>query len=1151
MSKRPRRFPAVRKAVQRPSTTYNLPAGLDYTVLEPRQMLANGFAPNVLAVSPDGQWLNLDSGTVTQRSGEQLLNLRSFGLYDLQEQQMVQTLSRAPLEFTANYIARAVTISVPRPDLTFARFAVVEAPVMEPGLAAQFPDIKTWWGTGVDDPAAQIRLDMTMHGFHAQVLSPRGNYYVDPYFKFQTELYASYFSRDVVLDGHGSHEEECNGCGVVANMPTVTVSPRTTTGYMPGSNSAGGTSPLSPQFAPPFGTQLRTFRLANAATGEYTAFWGGTVAGGQAAIVTAVNRVTGVYEKEVAIRMVLVANNSTVVYTNPATDPYTNNNGSTMLGQNQTTLDSVIGNANYDIGHVFSTGGGGVAGFGVVGVTGQKARGVTGQSSPTGDPFYIDYVAHEMGHQYRGNHSFNGSTGSCSGGNRNASTAYEPGSASTIMGYAGICGADNLQTFSDAMFHSISIDEIRAFITTGAASGTGTTTATGNAVPTVTAGGNYVIPTQTPFELTAIGSDADPGNVLTYSWEQRDLGAAATLAAADNGASPIFRTWNPTTNPTRVFPRLSNLINNTVPVGEKLPTVAWASMDFRVVIRDNSSGGGGVNSDDMFVQVVNTGSTFQVTSQNTATSWNGLTSQVITWNVAGTTGNGINAANVDILLSVDGGLTYTTVLASATPNDGTHNITVPNISTSLARIKVKATGNIFFDINNVNIVITQVPSNPTVNLSGPSGLIPEGDTGTSQAMFVLTLTSAPTQVVSVNYATSSAGFSNPATDGSDYTGVSGTATFNVGQTVVNIPVTIFGDRFTEGIEQFRMDLSSPSGLILGTSTVTGSISDDDAFTLGKPVDFGTASSPVEVGATGFSTGAYSAAVGVGWTDSSDMISYQLTLGADMTRDMVINTTGNFRIDIPNGNYTVEAMFGIVDFNLDRANFPTIMNLFTVFVEGNAYPLTLETGSNVTRTFSATVADGKLDFGMDSVFVRQWARISGLLITAAGSRGNGSGGGGNDDDGGGGKGSADGGEFNRGNGNGESGNGAASGMLTMQLDTGDEDESRLSALRFRLSDWNDTTGKSTRLSRNSIADPVPAAFGRSADDAENLPFEWKRAKTAFAASDLAPEVRNSLNRLFPLARSMEGKSDARPGRNTVDTALDAVFSFFDTDFTEST
>ncbi len=969
---------------------------MDYAAMEPRQLLAADL--DVISKSGDGQWLGLATSALASHEGQRYIHFSRFGLFDLQEQSLAEMLVDAPLEFSPGYENLAVTISVPRPDSTFARFRVVEAPVMDAALAAQFPDIKTFRGTGIDDPSATIRLDTTMHGFHAQVLTPNGTWYVDPFYHLQSEFYASYFRADALREEpagndasheHGDdddHEHVGFDCGVTdSNFSSGSLTGDLAgTSVRGGRSSGGGGGFGASEGGENFGTQLRTFRLANAATGEYTAFHGGTVAAGQAAIVTAVNRVTGLYEKDLAIRLTLVANNSNLVYTNAGTDPYTNNNGGAMLGQNQATVDAVIGNVNYDIGHVFSTGGGGIAGLGVVGFTGNKARGVTGSLSPLGDPFYIDYVAHEMGHQFNGNHSFNG----CGGGGGAPSAQYEPGSGSTIMSYAGICGADDLQPNSDAMFNFYSIQEIRGtngvggFLST--IPGVGTTTATGNSVPTVNAGLNYAIPTNTPFELTAVGSDANGNGTLTYSWEQRDLGPSeslATMNATDNGQSPRFRVWNPTTSPTRVFPRLSNLVANSLPIGEKLPTVARPSMDFRVVVRDNASGGGGVNWDDMFVNVVNTGAAFSVTSPNTTgITWNGLSSQTVTWNVAGTATGTVNTPNVDIWLSEDGGFTYPTLLASATPNDGSQAITVPNISQPDVRIKVKGTNNIFFDINNANITVTPVSVTPIVNVSGPAGLITEGDSGTSSAPFVISLSQAGSSAVTVNYTLSNAGFSNPATPGSDYTTVGGTAVFNVGETVYNIPVTIFGDRFTEGIEQFRMTISNPVNANLGISTVVASIADDDAFALGKPIDFGTATSPVQAGASGFSTNAYLPAVGMGWTTTTLLLSREMTIGNDLTRDLVLGRRSQFQVDLPNGNYQVQAIFGEVDYDASGNNVYASYSSFGLNVEGVVYSFTLPEGNNVSLTFPATVADGNLSVRLKSGL--NPARISGLVITSA-------------------------------------------------------------------------------------------------------------------------------------------------------------------------
>ncbi len=636
-------------------------------------------------------------------NGESWIRPRQYQAVEFSAEVMRQVLSAAPMEFSGN---APIIVELPDPTGRMVRFKVWESPIMEPALAARMAQLKTYIGQGIDDPTATLRADFTAAdapwfgagSFHAQVLSPNGDWFIDPYTKGEFRHVMSYYRRDLrSVHAFACHFDE-QARQVQIGEPD------------------GGVNPEAS------GTSLKTYRLANAATGEYTAFHGGTVAGGQAAIVTAINRVTGVYEKEVCIRLTLVANNSSLVYTNANTDPYTDGNGGTMLGQNQTTCTSVIGSANYDIGHVFSTGGGGVAGLGVVCNSTNKARGVTGSPAPTGDAFYIDYVAHEMGHQFGSNHSFNSPATNC-GSNRSASNAYEPGSGSTIMSYAGICSPDDIQSNSDAYFVWRSYDEIRAFVTTGGGNGCGTASATGNNFPSAGAGLPYTIPAATPFALTANGTDPD-GDTVTYCWEQADLGAALALASADNGASPINRSRTGTTSPTRLIPPLANILAGTVPNTDKVPTVARASYTWKITTRDNRAGGGGVNASQVDLNVVNTGSGFAITSQNTATSWDAGTTQTITWNVAGTTANGINCANVKISLSTDGGSTFPTVLIASTPNDGSQSITVPGSATTTARVKVEAVGNIFFDINNASITIVDPnstpPNNPTNVTFSPS-----------------------------------------------------------------------------------------------------------------------------------------------------------------------------------------------------------------------------------------------------------------------------------------------------------------------------------------------------------------------------------------------------------------------------------------------
>lgn len=573
---------------------------------------------------------------------------------------------------------RAATIELPLPEGGSERFAILETALLHPDLGAQYPEIRTFTGRGIDDPSATVRLDLTPHGFHGLILSTRGGICIDPYQRGDLRHYQSYYTRANLSP------ETLGGCTVVDEDGMSEEIHRLM--------AAGGGDRT--------GAQLRTYRAAVATTGEYATYHGGTVPLALAAVTTSMNRVTGVYEREVAVRMQLIANNNQIIYTNGATDPYTNNNGSTMLGQNQTNLDTVIGNANYDIGHVFSTGGGGIAGLGVVCRTGNKARGVTGLGAPIGDNFDIDYVAHEIGHQFGANHSFNGNAGSCAGGNRNAATAYEPGSGSTIMAYAGICGSQNLQAHSDDYFHWISIQEIVTYTNSGSGNTCPVITATGVVDPVVEAGtGGFSIPISTPFALTATATTT---GTPTYCWEESDLGPAGA-PSAPSGNAPIFRSFDPVADPTRIFPKLSNLLNNSSTIGEILPSYA-RSLSFKCTVRDTQAGGVGVANDGISFSVASSGP-FLVTAPNTAVTWTGGGLESVTWNVAGTDAAPVSCSTVNIRLSVDGGFTWPYLLASATPNDGSESVIAPNFSTTTARIKVEAAANIFFDLSNTNFTI--------------------------------------------------------------------------------------------------------------------------------------------------------------------------------------------------------------------------------------------------------------------------------------------------------------------------------------------------------------------------------------------------------------------------------------------------------------
>ncbi len=682
-------------------------------------------------VSPDGFWQQTDKLPAAPANARVEIQPTKFKTFTLDAGLLRNALTKAPMEFTSDAARPApVQITLPMPDGTFARFEIEESPVMEPELAAKFPGIKSYAGRGLDDRTARLRLDINERTFQAQILSPNGAVYIDPYWQRDGRLYISYAKSDLYRDAErfrclvdgGNTNSEVEGPLTIEN-----------------SNS---------------GKMLRTYRLACATSAQYSQYHSPLldVTEVMAALVTMVNRVSGVYQNELAVRMVLVANNDQLVFTATNPTPFTDTPGDLFL--NPAFIDNKIGASSYDIGHVVTVGSGGVAGLGVVcrGLNASyggsaKAAGTTGLNPPVNDPFWIDYVAHEMGHQFGGNHTFNGNGTNCGAANQNASTAYEPGSGSTIQAYAGICGANNnLQSNSDPYFHFISIQEMWNYTNTGLGNPCAAQTPTGNNPPTVSARGPgipafpavaYTMPDETPFALTAFDGVDPENDPLTYCWEEADIGPEKAGNAADNGSSALFRSWNPTANPRRTFPRWSDLLlNNTQTIGEKLP-LTNRKLDFKVTARDNR---GGYQTDTIKLMVVNTGTGFKVLTPNTAVTWAGGSTQTVTWDVAGTTANGINTANVDILLSTDatpatGEPSFPIVLAANTPNDGSETVTIPSVATTKARVMVAARGNVYFDISNTNFTIT-APT--TVPLSGIASRKVHGANGTYDVALPLT-----------------------------------------------------------------------------------------------------------------------------------------------------------------------------------------------------------------------------------------------------------------------------------------------------------------------------------------------------------------------------------------------------------------------------
>ena len=621
-------------------------------------------------------------------------------LYHLNISGLKNVLAKAPKRLTGK---SETIISFPNSAGKMENFKVTENSNFEPELAAKYPDIKSYTGENMKDPASKVYFSISSLGLSSmEINSDKSAVFIQPYTKDLSTyiIYKKSASKDNL------NKLECKVLDVAQKGSLKAVSNKNADDAI-----------------------LRTFRLALSCTGEYTSYFGGTKAQALAAMNNTMTRVNGIFENDFAARMMLIANNDDLIYTNASTDPYSPS--SQMDNWNlelMNNLSSSIGNNNFDIGHLFGRdGGGGNAGCigcicdnnmstyvdqGVTYPSGYKGSGYTSPANgiPSGDTFDIDFVAHEMGHQFGGNHTWSFEP-------QYGLKPVEPGSGSTIMGYAGVTNYD-VQKNSDPFFHALSIEQITDNIKTKTCS---VNTNTGNSVPTANAGLDYIIPKSTPFMLTGSGTDAD-GDQLTYIWEQMDKGTSSetganSAAKESKNAGPIFRSWTPSSSPVRYFPVMSSILAGALKTAgteidvEALPSVA-RTLNFRFTVRDNKAGGGGNNSDDTKLTVNPAAGPFMITSQNTAVLYIKGSSQTVTWDVAGTTANGVNTANVDILWSTDNGNTWITLL-TATPNDGSETITIPDTLTNSGRIMIKGSNHIFFDINNANISVRTSEDRPT------------------------------------------------------------------------------------------------------------------------------------------------------------------------------------------------------------------------------------------------------------------------------------------------------------------------------------------------------------------------------------------------------------------------------------------------------
>lgn len=593
-------------------------------------------------------------------------------------------------------------ISIPNADGEMMRYRIEEASVFAPELQAQYPEIRSYAGQGIDDPTAYLRFSVSPYkGFSGIVISGQTNG------SMILEPLKDDASKVAVYRRSAKNKKAGFICSTEDNFDSLA------------EKVQGGNAVFAAD-----DSILREFDLALSVTGEYTAYHGGTLVGANAAIAATMTRVNGVFENDFNVTLKLIAGNDAIVYTNAATDPYS----PSATGQNahatwggapwfavnwqvelqDDVLTPVIGEGNYDIGHLFGDSGGG-GNAGCIGCICNSAVHIGGKGSaytspgdgiPEGDNFDIDYVAHEMGHQFGGRHTFSHSS-------EGAGIAQmEPGSGSTIMGYAGITGATDVQPHSDPYFHAITIQQV----TTHAKSRTcDVETNTGNNTPVVNAGANITLPIGTAFKLDGSATDADVSETLTYCWEQYNEDNASNAypdPASTSNDRPLFRSYSPSTSTERVFPLMADLVANGVNgnTWEKVPTVNRTG-DFRLTVRDNRAGGANNSFGDMVVTWDNSYGPFQVTTQNTALlSYNKAEVITVSWDVNNTTALP-GSTNVNILLSTDGGVTYPIALATNVPNDGTEDVALPNSAHEQCRVMIEPTANQYFAINGQDFAI--------------------------------------------------------------------------------------------------------------------------------------------------------------------------------------------------------------------------------------------------------------------------------------------------------------------------------------------------------------------------------------------------------------------------------------------------------------
>ncbi|MBA4155352.1 reprolysin-like metallopeptidase [Flavobacterium sp.] len=865
----------------------------------------------------------------------------NFKLFQLNRTLFTEQLSAAANRFSGQ---KGIQISLPNTAGNLERFEVFEASNFSEELQAQFPFIRSYFGKGIDDKTAQTRISVDPNGI--QVMTFRADK--------KTEFMESYSADGLIYAIYTSSRTKGKLPFTCSTEDHKLVLDLNRSAQQPQSNSG----------------ELLIFRLALSCNGEYTQYFGGTVAGALAAMNASMTRVNGVFEKDFSIHMDLIPNNTSVIYTNAATDPYTNMGS--WNGQLQTTLTTVIGEANYDVGHMFgATGGGGNAGcIGCVCVNGQKGSGITSPADgvPAGDTFDIDYVAHELGHQFGANHTFSHNV-------EGSGVNVEPGSGSTIMGYAGITNRD-VQQNSDDYFVYASIKQVQDNMV-GKTCPTRITLT--NAAPTVNAGADYVIPKSTPFVLS--GSAVDPnGDVLTYCWEQND--SATTQTGANSAASatktggPNWRSYTPVSSPNRYCPPLTRVVaNQSTTQGSEIVVEALNSvartMNFVLTARDNFSGAGQTGSDAMVVTVNAVAGPFLVTNPNTAATWPAGSNQSVTWDVAGTTANGVNATYVDIYLSTDGGFNYPYLLASQVPNDGSEVITVPNQPGMTNRIMVKGNNHIFYDISNANFSISSAPTTFSVAFNGIVGEQNKSNCTGADVSYTIPYSAL-------------GGFSGTTTFSVTGQPAGSTATFSPASTSVDGSVVLtISDTQNATPGFYSMIVTAESGAETKTVPLYFQLFDSNfnGLNLNSPANFATGQ-PINVTLT--------------WTAIANATAYDVQVASDMMFTNIIASTTVFT-----NSYTTNGLAEVTDYywrvlpkNIscsgvftEAFTFGTGQVVCSNFVSTNV-PVTIPTTANVTVNSTLVVPDTMIlsDVNVTVNIAHTWVNdMTITLISPAGTQ----------------------------------------------------------------------------------------------------------------------------------------------------------------------